>query len=184
MAGNPPIKKFRLRRVELAVWAKKNEDGYTNYSVSVQKSFRDKDSGEYISSHSFFPEELAIVSVLAQQAVAWIAEERSHGSSRSVETGEVLTEENDPFARAAATTLLPRTMWLTSTASRICKPQKKLTPKKKPIARPRASASGVSLTLSRFATHGRICSPRRCSALAHQKAKPKPTTTKWNQAKL
>ena len=83
--GNGPVKKFRLRRVEAAIWAKPTEDGFTRYSISAQKSFRDKETGEWINSTSFFPEEAAILSVLIPQALAWIAEQQDNGSGAATE---------------------------------------------------------------------------------------------------
>lgn len=97
--GQPPVKKFRLRRVEVAVWAKEGDDGYVNYQISAQKSFRDKQTGEYINTSSFYPEEAALVSVLIPQALAWVAEQKAIGSRSEVKVTEEV--DNDPFERTA-----------------------------------------------------------------------------------
>ena len=72
----PPVKKFKLRRVEAAVWAKEDaDDGFVRYSITVQKSYKDKDTGDYVNSTRFFPEEAAVLAILIPQAVCWIAEQ-------------------------------------------------------------------------------------------------------------
>ena len=74
--GNPPVKKFKLRRVEVAVWAKEDaDDGYVRYSLTIQKSYKDKDTGEWVKSTSLFPEEAALAAALIPQALGWIAEQ-------------------------------------------------------------------------------------------------------------
>lgn len=72
----PPVKRFKLRRVEVAVWAKEDkDDGYIRYSLTVQKSYKDKDTGEYVNSNFLFPEEAAVAAVLLPQALGWISEQ-------------------------------------------------------------------------------------------------------------
>lgn len=70
----PPVKKFKLRRVEVAVWAKEDkDDGYVRYKLTVQKSYKDKDTGEYVNSTFLFPEEAAVAAALIPQALGWIS---------------------------------------------------------------------------------------------------------------
>jgi len=95
MAGNPPVKKFKIRKVEVCVWANEKDDGFVNYSITTQKSYRDKDDGEYRNTDFMFPEEAAVAATLIGQALGWISEQRSSGTKRSV----VTTEEKDPFER-------------------------------------------------------------------------------------
>lgn len=80
--GNPPVKRFKLRRVECAVWARPHEDG-TRYSITFQKSYYDNEAEAYVNSGSFFPEEAALIPVLAQQAVAWILEQSEWDKKRA-----------------------------------------------------------------------------------------------------
>lgn len=90
--SNPPVKRFKLRRVEACVWAREDkEDGFIRYSITVQKSFRDKDSGEWVNSGFFFPEEAAVAQALIGQALGWIAEPREERS------GKVSEEKDAPF---------------------------------------------------------------------------------------
>ena len=77
--GSPPAKKFKLRRVECAIWARPHEDG-TRYSLTFQKSYFDKEKEEYVNSGSFFPEEAALLPILATQAVTWILEQKNKDS--------------------------------------------------------------------------------------------------------
>ena len=80
----PPIKKFKLRSVEAAIWGRAHEDG-TRYSVSFSKSYYDNEKEKYVNSFSFFPEEAALLPVLATQAVTWISEQKVE---KSVPEGE------------------------------------------------------------------------------------------------
>jgi hypothetical protein len=94
-----PVKKFKLRRVEAAVWAKEEDDGYVRYSISVQKSYRDKETGEWQTTRNFFPEEAALASILIDEAVGWIA--AANESGISLGEGEVnpekpIVEKEDP----------------------------------------------------------------------------------------
>lgn len=74
--GNPPIKKFKLRRVEVAVWAKEDkDDGFVRYSLTISKSYKDKTTGEWVNSTFLFPEEAAVAAALIPQALGWIAEQ-------------------------------------------------------------------------------------------------------------
>ena len=94
--GNPPVKKFKIRKVEVCVWAKESEDGFVKYSITAQKSWRDKDTGEYNNSTSFFPEEAAVAATLIGQALGWISEQRAQKSATKVFTAE---DQKDPFER-------------------------------------------------------------------------------------
>lgn len=97
MAGTPPVHKFKLRGVEVAIWKntvtdKDTGDKIVRYSTSVQKSYRNKETGEYETSRFLFPEELAVLSTLSAQAVAWIAQAGS-----GVKSEEQVEEKKGPF---------------------------------------------------------------------------------------
>lgn len=84
--ANPPVKKFKLRRVEVAVWSRTDpDDGYVRYSLTVQKSYKDKDTGEYVSSNFLFPEEAAVAAVLLPQALGWISQQSQDKKEAAVE---------------------------------------------------------------------------------------------------
>lgn len=63
MAG--PINKYKEKGIEIAEWAGKNGSSYT-----ITKRYKDKTSGEYKDSKSFFESELGILSALLNQALA------------------------------------------------------------------------------------------------------------------
>lgn len=60
-----PIKKYKLRGVEIAVWAGKFGPNFT-----IQKSYKDKASGEYKSTSSLDASDLAVLAQLISVAVA------------------------------------------------------------------------------------------------------------------
>lgn len=66
-----PDRKIRSGRVSAALWAtQKKENGrtFTQWSVKVEKRFRDDDSGDWRSSTTFFPNELADLELVARRA--------------------------------------------------------------------------------------------------------------------
>ena len=60
-----PIKKYKLRGVEIAVWSGKFGPGFT-----IQKSYKDKASGEYKNTSSLNADDLAILAQLISIAVS------------------------------------------------------------------------------------------------------------------
>lgn len=68
MADNQPVKKFRVGSVTAAVW--KNDD---NYSVTLQKSYRGKDSEEWKNTDTLFHGDILNAMKALERAEAFIA---------------------------------------------------------------------------------------------------------------
>ena len=65
---NQPVKKFRVGSVTAAVW--KNDD---NYSVTLQKSYREKDSEEWRNTDNLFHGDILNACKALERAEAFIA---------------------------------------------------------------------------------------------------------------
>lgn len=67
MAGNKPIKSYRLGNVEASVWPNKSpKDGSIYFSFNFQKSFKNKD-GEWVQTGFYNRGDLADLAILAQK---------------------------------------------------------------------------------------------------------------------
>ena len=70
----PPIKKFCVRgRIEAAIWQNQVEQNgrpVVQYSIKVQRSYKDKDSGEWKTTDYFRPQDLPSLALVAQEASA------------------------------------------------------------------------------------------------------------------
>lgn len=67
--SNKPVKRFKSSvsyGLSIAVW--QNENGAT---FSIQKTYKDKNSGEYKESKSLFANDLAAIALLAPEAIAY-----------------------------------------------------------------------------------------------------------------
>jgi len=76
-----PIRKFKTGLsfgVAVSVW--KNDKGH---SVTITKSYKDKQTGEWKESSGYFREDLAAIALLMPQAIAFIDEQEEHAYQES-----------------------------------------------------------------------------------------------------
>lgn len=79
-----PAKELRSGKLKVAIWQNSTEqDGQTvlQYSVTWQKRYRDRQSGEWKNSQSLFPEETLMLAELLRFAYQWIAVKETNPSS-------------------------------------------------------------------------------------------------------
>lgn len=87
--ANRPIKKWRRRGVEIALWE--------GNSFTIRKTYKDKATGEYKESKSFFKEELGDLYIITLQALLEITGEE-RGINENIEVTTVKGEEEEvPF---------------------------------------------------------------------------------------
>ncbi len=70
-----PVKEFRSHNLKVAIWENRIEqDGQTlvNRSLTFQKRYKDRQSGEWRDSGSLFPEEALRLARLFERAYDWI----------------------------------------------------------------------------------------------------------------
>lgn len=63
---NEPIEKFRFGSIEVAVWENQQKNGKSR-SISIQKSYRDKNN-DWQTTNSFFENEIEILISLINKA--------------------------------------------------------------------------------------------------------------------
>lgn len=98
---NKPVQDFKNKGVSVAVWAAKNG----GYSFSLQKRYKDKQSGEWKESRYYYKDEIEGLIELLKQAMAYAGDRSEHESQGSVSgpgynvTRELTKEELDdlPF---------------------------------------------------------------------------------------
>ena len=67
MAGNKPIKSYRLGNVEASVWPNQSpKDGSLYFSFNFQKNYKNKD-GEWVQTGFYSRGDLADLAILAQK---------------------------------------------------------------------------------------------------------------------
>ena len=69
--ANRPIKEFRVRNLSLAIWQNEGtRDGrpVTLHSITLNKRYRDQETGEWRDSSSFFPDDLPRLRLLLDKA--------------------------------------------------------------------------------------------------------------------
>ena len=71
---NKPLQDFKNKGVSVAVWPTKNG----GYSYSIQKRYKDKQSGEWKETKSLFKEEAEALIELLQQALAYGGMRETH----------------------------------------------------------------------------------------------------------
>lgn len=67
-----PERTFRLRGIRATVWPNpvKTEQGtVTKLSVTVEKRYKDRNSGDFKSGNTFFPEELGALRAVVDRAL-------------------------------------------------------------------------------------------------------------------
>lgn len=98
---NKPLQDFKNKGVSVAVWAAKNG----GYSFSLQKRYKDKQSGEWKESRYYYKDEIEGLIELLKEAVKYASNRSEHESQGSVSgpgynvTRELTKEELDalPF---------------------------------------------------------------------------------------
>lgn len=98
---NRPVQDFKNKGVSVAIWAAKNG----GYSYSIQKRYKDKNTGEWKESRYWYKDEMASLIELLKQAMAYAGDRSEHESQGSVSgpgynvTRELTKEELDdlPF---------------------------------------------------------------------------------------
>lgn len=66
-----PVKEFRAGTIKAAIWANETENGpgtSVRYSVQFQKRYRDRSTGAWATSRSFFPEDLPLLGLVVSSA--------------------------------------------------------------------------------------------------------------------
>lgn len=71
---NKPVQDFKNKGVSVAVWPTKNG----GYSYSIQKRYKDKQTGEWKETKSLFKEEAEALIELLQQALAYGGTRETH----------------------------------------------------------------------------------------------------------
>ena len=81
---NQPVKEFRVGGVKAAIWKDEvQQDGraVTRHSVKVQKSYRDKATGEWKTTEYFYPTDLPKLLLVAQKAFEFVSLRESEEGS-------------------------------------------------------------------------------------------------------
>jgi len=76
---NKPIQDFKNKGVSVAVWNAKNG----GYSFSIQKRYKDKQSGDWKESRYYYKEEMEGLIELLQEAVKYASNRSEHESQGS-----------------------------------------------------------------------------------------------------
>jgi hypothetical protein len=75
--ASPPIKEFRARGgIKAAIWRNETtQDGRTvvRYSVKVQRSYKDKGTGNWKTTDYFRPQDLPSLALVAQEAFRFVS---------------------------------------------------------------------------------------------------------------
>lgn len=81
---------FKKYPIEVAIWGGDNG----NYQLTIQKSYKDKQSGEYKSSNFFFDNESLIIPYLLNRANAWIDTQKAN--NRGQQQGQQQQQQRQP----------------------------------------------------------------------------------------
>jgi hypothetical protein len=71
---NKPVQNFRDRGLDVAVWPAKNG----GYSFTVRKTYKNKQSGEYVETKYLYKEEVEKLIELLQEAVKYASNRAEH----------------------------------------------------------------------------------------------------------
>ena len=72
---NVPVKEFRAGNIKAAVWqneVEQNGNKVVRHSITHQKRYRDKTTGEWKTSTSYFPDDIPKLRLVLQEAYAFI----------------------------------------------------------------------------------------------------------------
>jgi len=88
----PPIKDFRTRGLSVAVW---ENDGFTRdrqpikyHTVTLRKSYKDQETGEWKDSNTFFPDDLPRLRLLIEKAYELILLTPRENARQDIEPSE------------------------------------------------------------------------------------------------
>ena len=74
--SNKPVKTFRAGQIKASVWknVKTNKAGenFDAYSISIVKTYKEKDSDNWKETNSFQPDEIAKLELVARKAYEFI----------------------------------------------------------------------------------------------------------------
>lgn len=72
-----PVIKFDVGRIHASVWERyktlENGTSIVQYSVTIQKSIKDKETGNWKNTTTFFPEDLPKLILAAQKAYEYVS---------------------------------------------------------------------------------------------------------------
>lgn len=71
---NKPVHNFRDKGIDVAVWPTKNG----GYSFTVRKTYKNKESGQYVETKYFYKEECEKLIELLQEAVKYASNRAEH----------------------------------------------------------------------------------------------------------
>lgn len=74
---NQPVKTFKDKGLQIAIWETKNG----GYSFSISKRFKDKVSGDWKDSKYFFKSDLEALAPLIELAVGYSADRTAHNDA-------------------------------------------------------------------------------------------------------
>jgi hypothetical protein len=76
---NKPVQNFRDKGIDVAVWNAKNG----GYSFTIRKTYKNKQSGEYVETKYMYKEECEKLIELLQEAVKYASNRSEHESQGS-----------------------------------------------------------------------------------------------------
>ena len=76
---NKPVQNFRDKGIDVAVWNAKNG----GYSFTIRKTYKNKQSGEYVETKYLYKEECEKLIELLQEAVKYASNRSEHESQGS-----------------------------------------------------------------------------------------------------
>lgn len=66
--SSAPVWKEQHNRVQGAMWKHLQDDGKTRFTVSISRSYKDKDDGSWHSVHYFDPKDLKDIRLICDEA--------------------------------------------------------------------------------------------------------------------
>lgn len=79
-----PVKEFRYSGVRAAIWLNQTPAGVM-YNVTVNRSYKEKDTGEWKDSGSFRDSDLPALAKAASDAHSWIFEKKACAQTTTID---------------------------------------------------------------------------------------------------
>jgi hypothetical protein len=79
---NKPVTEIKIWPVKAAIWNNQTEKGEDFYNVTFQKSYKDREAGDYHNTTSFDREDLLKLAKCADVAHSWIMRQESRKEER------------------------------------------------------------------------------------------------------
>ncbi|MDO8428026.1 MAG: hypothetical protein Q7S92_02320 [Candidatus Diapherotrites archaeon] len=79
-----PIKKFNSGTISAAVWENSGKEGNQFYTVSMQRSYKSKESTEWKQSHSLRVHDLPKAVLVLQEAYKFLALKEPNGATEGL----------------------------------------------------------------------------------------------------